>query len=97
MVIFTVLTGISIDGSVFAADILSVHINDFVHKPVVTKMQTDTASTTRRITIIKHTKRKYKKISIDATSTIIQFDNHKDREKNDGRGGTPNSDEIKKP
>ena len=96
---FTLLAGIGMAGSVFAADISSVHVNDMVHKPVVTKMHKETASaksSTTDMTTKKHVKKTHKKTHGVATSTRMMSDNHKDGEKNDDKGGAPNAGGMKK-
>ena len=96
---FTLLAGIGMAGSVFAADISSVHVNDIVHKPVVTKMHKETVSTTSSTTDTttkKYVKKTHKKTHGTATSTRIMSDNHKDGEKNHDKRGALNADEMKK-
>ena len=103
LAVFTFLAGVGMAGSVFAADISSVHVNDIVHKPVITKMQKESSSATssdKSMTTKKHTrkhiKKGNKKTDTTATSTRIMIDNHKDGEKNDDKGGVPNGDELRK-
>ena len=93
--IFTLLAGVGMAGSVFAADISSIHVNDMVHKPVVTKMHKESTSTTGMTTNKKHVKKTHKKTDPTSMSTTV-LDNHKDGEKKEIRGGAPNSDQIKR-
>ena len=93
------LAGVGMAGGVFAADISSTHVNDMVHKPVVTKMHKETTSTTSSTTDMttkKYVKKTHKKTHGTATSTRIMSDNHKDGEKNDDKGGALNAGEMKK-
>lgn len=99
LAMLTFLAGVGMAGSVFAADISSVHVNDMVHKPVVTKMNKESASTTSsttNMTTKKHVKKTHKKRGVTATSTRSMSDNHKDGEKNHDKRGALNADEMKK-
>ena len=99
LAMLTFLAGVGMAGSVFAADISAIHVNDMVHKPVVTKMHkesTSATSSTTDMTTKKHVRKTHKKKNGTATSTRMMSDNHKDGEKNDDKGGAPNSDMMKK-
>ena len=99
LAMLTFLAGVGMAGSVFAADISSMHVNDVVHKPVVTKMykeSTSATSSTTNMTTKKHVKKTHKKTNDTATNTRIMSDNHKDEEKNDDKGDTPNAGKMKK-
>ena len=97
LAMLTFLAGVGMAGSVFAADISAIHVNDMVHKPAVTKMHKESTSVTNSdMATKKHIKKNHKKTGGTATSTRMMSDNHKDGEKNDDKGGAPNAGGMKK-